>query len=97
MSANQQIKAAHARNLAVQRSRLASVPEVGIFWLIDNKLLADSIPWRQADIDGGFYSGKNDHAALWTCPHLSPGRKTGLQDGCAALRVGDPPLRPNRP
>jgi hypothetical protein len=24
-------------------------------------------------------------------PHLSPGRKTGLQDGCAALRVGDPP------
>ena len=49
MSAIQQIKAAHARNLAVQRSRLASMPEVGIFWLIDNKLVADSIPWRQAD------------------------------------------------
>jgi hypothetical protein len=50
MSANQQIKAAHARNLAVQRSRLASMLEVGIFWLIDNKLVADSIPWRPADI-----------------------------------------------
>jgi hypothetical protein len=50
MSGVQQIQAVHARNLAVQRSRLASVPEVGIFWLIDDKL---------AD-------GKNDHAALWT-------------------------------
>jgi hypothetical protein len=66
MSAIQQIEAAYARNLAVQRSRLASMPEVGIFWLIDNKLVADSIPWRQADIHGGFYNGKNDHAALWT-------------------------------
>ena len=66
MSAVQRIKAVHARNLAVQRSRLASVPEVGIFWLIDGKLVADSIPWRQADIHGGFYNGKNDHAALWT-------------------------------
>ena len=66
MSAVQQIEAAYARNLAVQRSRLASMPEVGIFWLIDNKLVADSIPWRQADIHGGFYNGKNDHAALWT-------------------------------
>jgi hypothetical protein len=66
MSAVQRIKAVHARNLAVQRSRLASVPEVGIFWLIDDKLVADSIPWRQADIHGGFYNGKNDHAALWT-------------------------------
>jgi hypothetical protein len=28
--------------------------------------VADSIPWRQADVYGGFYSGKNDHAALWT-------------------------------
>jgi len=66
MSAVQQIEAAHARNLAVQRSRLASMPEVGIFWLIDNKLVADSIPWRQADIYGGFYTGKNDHATFWT-------------------------------
>ena len=66
MSAVQRIKGVHARNLAVQRSRMASVPEVGIFWLIDNKLVADSIPWRQADIHGGFYNGKNDHAALWT-------------------------------
>jgi hypothetical protein len=49
MSANQQIEAAHARNLAVQRSRLAAIPEVGIFWLIDNKLVADSIPWPQAE------------------------------------------------
>jgi hypothetical protein len=44
MSGVQQIQAVHARNLAVQRSRLASVPEVGIFWLIDDKLAADSIP-----------------------------------------------------
>ena len=66
MSAIQQIEAAYARNLAVQRSRLASMPEVGIFWLIDNKLVADSIPWRQADIYGGFYTGKNDHATFWT-------------------------------
>ena len=66
MSAVQRIKAVHARNLAVQRSRLASVPEVGIFWLIDGKLVANSIPWRQADIHGGFYNGKNDHAAFWT-------------------------------
>ena len=66
MSGVQLIEAAHARNLAVRRSRLASMPEVGIFWLIDNKLVADSIPWRQADIYGGFYSGKNDHAAFWT-------------------------------
>jgi hypothetical protein len=40
MSANQQIKAAHARNLAVKRLRMASMPEVGLFWLIDNKLVA---------------------------------------------------------
>jgi len=66
MSAVQQIEAAHARNLAVQRSRMASMSEVGIFWLIDDKLVADSIPWRQADIHGGFHNGKNDHAALWT-------------------------------
>ena len=66
MSAIQQIEAAHARNLAVKSSRMASMPEVGIFWLIDNKLVADSIPWRQADIHGGFYNGKNDPAALWT-------------------------------
>jgi hypothetical protein len=66
MSAVQRIEAVQARNLAVQRSRLAPMPEVGIFWLIDNKLVADSIPWRQADFYGGFYSGKNDHAALWT-------------------------------
>ena len=45
---------------------MAAMPEVGIFWLIDNKLVADSIPWRQADIHGGFYNGKNDHAAFWT-------------------------------
>jgi hypothetical protein len=63
MSAVQRIKAVHARNLAVQRSRLASMPEVGIFWLIDNKLVADSIPFPQADVYGGFYSGKNDHEA----------------------------------
>jgi hypothetical protein len=73
MSAVQRIKAVHARNLAVQRSRLASMPEVGIFWLIDNKLVADSIPWRQADGFGGFYSGKNDHAAFWaTLQRLLP-------------------------
>jgi hypothetical protein len=66
MSAVEQIEAAQARNLAVQRSRLASMPELGIFWLIDNKLVADSIPWRQADVYGGFYSGKNDHATFWT-------------------------------
>ena len=66
MSAVQRIKAVHARNLAVQRSRMAAMPEVGIFWLIDGKLVADSISWRQADIHGGFYNGKNDHAALWT-------------------------------
>jgi hypothetical protein len=64
MSAIQRIEATHARNLAVQRSRLASMPEVG--WLLDNSLVADSIPWRQADVYGGFYSGKNDHAAFWT-------------------------------
>jgi hypothetical protein len=69
MSAVEQIEAAHARNLAVQRSRLASMPEVGIFWLIDNKLVADSIPFPQADVYGGFYGGKNGHAALWTTLH----------------------------
>jgi hypothetical protein len=36
----QQIEAAHARNLAVKRSRMASMPELGIFWLIDNKFVA---------------------------------------------------------
>jgi hypothetical protein len=66
MSAVQQTEAAHARNLAVKRSRMAAIPEVGIFWLIDNKQVVDSIPWRQADIYGGFYSGKNEHAAFWT-------------------------------
>ena len=66
MSAVQRIKAVHARNLAVKRSRMASMPEVGIFWLIDNKLVADSIPWPQADFHGGFYNGKNDHATFWT-------------------------------
>jgi hypothetical protein len=66
MSAVQQIEAAYARNLAVQRLRMASMPEVGIFWLIDNKLLADSIPRPQADFHGGFYNGKNDHAAFWS-------------------------------
>ena len=38
MSAVQQIKAVHARNLAVKCSRMAAMPEVGVFWLIDNKL-----------------------------------------------------------
>jgi hypothetical protein len=66
MSSNQQIEAAYAHNLSVQRSRLASMPEVGIFWLIDNKLMADSIPWWQADVNGRYYSGKNNHATFWT-------------------------------
>ena len=44
MSAVQRIKVVHARNLAVQRLRLASVPEVGIFWLIDDKLVAELDP-----------------------------------------------------
>jgi hypothetical protein len=65
MSGVEQIEAAQARNLAVRRSRLASMPEVGLFWLIDNKLVADSIPWRQGDVYGGFYNGKNDHATFW--------------------------------
>jgi hypothetical protein len=73
MSVVEQIEAAQARNLAVQRSRLASMPGVGIFWWIDNKLVADSIPWRQADVNGGFYSGKNDHAVFWrTLQRLRP-------------------------
>jgi hypothetical protein len=73
MSVVEQIEAAQARNLAVRRSRLASMPEVGLFWLIDNKLVADSIPWRQADLHGGFYSGKNDHAVFWgTLQRLRP-------------------------
>jgi hypothetical protein len=55
MSSNRQIEAAYARNLSVQRSRLASMPEVGIFWFVDNKLVADSIPWRQADVNGGSF------------------------------------------
>jgi hypothetical protein len=50
----------------------AAHSEVGIFWLIDDKLVADSISWRQADICGGFYNGKNDHAALWTAAPLDP-------------------------
>jgi hypothetical protein len=58
--------------LAVGRLRLASMPEVGIFWWIDNKV-ADSIPWRQADAHGGFYCGKNDHAVFWrTLQRLRP-------------------------
>jgi hypothetical protein len=58
--------------LAVGRLRLASMPEVGIFWWIDNKV-ADSIPWRQADAHGGFYCGKNDHAVFWrTLQQLRP-------------------------
>ena len=65
MSATHNLKAAHARNLAVKRSRMAAIPEVGIFWLIDNKLVADSIPWPQGDIHGGFCNGKNDHATFW--------------------------------
>jgi hypothetical protein len=71
MSAVQQIEAAYARNLAVQRSRMASMPDVGIFWLIDNKLVADSIPWPQADFHGGFYNGKCgllEHAAAASAP-----------------------------
>jgi hypothetical protein len=50
----------------IWRSTGASGPEVGIFWLIDNKLVADSIPVPQAEAYGGFYIGKNDHAAFWT-------------------------------
>ena len=65
MSGVKQIEAAQARNLAVKCSRIASMPEVGIFWLIDNKLVANSIPWRQGDVYGGFYNGKNDHATFW--------------------------------
>jgi len=73
MSGVEQIEAAQARNLAVRRSRLASMPEVGLFWLIDNKLVADSIPWRQGDVYGGFYNGKNDHATFWaTLQRLQP-------------------------
>ncbi len=32
MSAGYRIEAAHARNLAVKRTRMAAMPEVGIFW-----------------------------------------------------------------
>jgi len=92
MSAVEQIEAAQARNLAVGRSRLASMPEVGLFWLIDNKLVADSIPWRQGDVYGGFYGGKSGHAALWTTlQRLVPnGRvrniRTSHAAGCSSIR-----------
>jgi hypothetical protein len=46
-SAVERIGAAEARNLAAQRSRLASMSEERSFWLIDNKLAVESIPWRQ--------------------------------------------------
>ena len=32
MSAGYRIEAAHARNLAVKPTRMAAMPEVGIFW-----------------------------------------------------------------
>jgi hypothetical protein len=59
MSAIRQIEAAHARNLAVQRSRLASMPEVGIFWLIDNKLVTGCL-YR---FRGTFIMDKGDDTA----------------------------------
>jgi hypothetical protein len=60
--------------------------------------LADSIPWRQADIYGGFYSGKNDHATFWaTLQRLMPQWKGNeytdfprpevLAELCAAERI----------
>jgi hypothetical protein len=41
--------------------------------LIDNKFVAGSIPWNQADVYGGIYSGKNGHATFWaTLQRLLP-------------------------
>jgi len=67
------------------------MPEVGLFWLIDNKLVADSIPWRQGDVYGGFYGGKSGHAALWTrCSGLCPnGRVRNIRTSHAARVLFD--------
>lgn len=59
------IKVAANRNEAARRERAARVPEVGIWWIIDRKLVADSIPYTEAPEHAGFREGKNDHYAFF--------------------------------
>ena len=60
------IAAAAARNRVVAIQRAAGTPEVGIWWFIDGKMVADSIPWTEAPEHAGFYNGNSDHHKLWT-------------------------------
>lgn len=55
------IAAAARRNQAAQKARAACVPEVGIWWIIDGRLIADSIPYTEAPEEVGFRAGRNDH------------------------------------
>jgi hypothetical protein len=59
-------------------------PRSEFFWLVDNKLVAGSIPWRQADFHGGFYCGKNDH------PQNRPGM---IRDQAASAQTDMAPRR----
>jgi len=62
------------RNQSVQEARAAHTPEVGIWWIIDNQLIADSIPYTDASEEVGFRAGPNDHFQFFaTLQKLEPG------------------------
>ena len=53
------------RQEALKRDRLAGVGEVGIFWLYDNSVLQQSVPFTQGDDYGDYVNGKEDHYTFW--------------------------------
>ena len=54
------------RNQAGALARKAGVPEVGIFWVFNGKLIYDGLPWTQAEGYADFRNYAASHEEHWT-------------------------------
>ena len=50
---------------AESKKRLKEEPRVGIFWVVDGKLLIDSTPLSRAEPYGDFLTHPRSHYAVW--------------------------------
>ena len=55
-----------ATNKRIQAARKAGVAEVGIFWVVDGKLIYDGTPWTEGVGRGQYKTYPTSNAQLWT-------------------------------
>ncbi|MBF0542624.1 MAG: hypothetical protein HQK91_14375 [Nitrospirae bacterium] len=53
------------KNKRIELLNESGMPQVGIFWFINHKIIADTIPWKEGIEHSGFYNGTSNHQHLW--------------------------------